>query len=176
MCRTRETGWCRSSWWWLSSRHLVAGWGSERSGRGSSCLAWEAICPGQKRLRRSIKATIWFLLPSDGTFRRSSNSLQYFLTRQGRRVILRGGDVAYPPWNSHINWIPDPAPLPSRDHGNLNSSSPSRDHSIKTHGKENLPPQDAPHKLPRKLRPQRRKGKQSGPAANHNSPSRETGS
>ena len=79
--------------------------------------------------------------------------------------------VAYPPWNSHINWIPDPAPLPSRDHGNLNSPSPSRDH-----GKENLPPQDAPHKLPRKLRPRRRKEKQSGPAANHNSPSRMTGS
>ena len=84
--------------------------------------------------------------------------------------------MAYPPWNSHINWIPDPAPLPSRDHGNLNSPSPSRDHGIKTHGKENLPPQDAPRKLPRKLRPQRRKEKQSGPAANHNSPSRETGS
>ena len=84
--------------------------------------------------------------------------------------------MAYPPWNSHINWIPDPAPLPSRDHGNLNSPSPSRDHGIKTHGKENLPPQDAPRKLPRKLRPSRRKEKQSEPAANHNSPSRETGS
>ena len=84
--------------------------------------------------------------------------------------------MAYPPWNSHINWILDPVPLPSRDHGNLNSPSPSRDHGIKTHGKENLPPQDTPHKLPRKLRPRRRKEKQSGPAANHNSPSRKAGS
>ena len=82
--------------------------------------------------------------------------------------------VAYPPFNSHINWIPDPAPLPSRDHSNLNSPSPTRDHGIKTHGKENLPPQDAPRKLPRKLQPQRRKEKQSGPATNHNLPSRET--
>ena len=79
--------------------------------------------------------------------------------------------MTYPPWDSHINWIPDPAPPPSRDHGNLNFPSPSRDH-----GKENLPPQDAPRKLPRKLRPRRRKEKQSGPAANHNLPSRETGS
>ena len=92
--------------------------------------------------------------------------------------------MAYPPWNSHINWIPDPAPPPSRDHGNLNFPSPSRDHGTqdtpppsRDHGKENLPPpQDAPRKLPRKLRPRRRKEKQSGPAANHNLPSRETGS
>ena len=84
--------------------------------------------------------------------------------------------VAYPPWNSHINWIPDPAPPPSRDHGDLTSPSPSRDHGIQTHGKENLPPQDAPRKLPRKLRLRRRKEKQSGPAVNHNLPSRETGS
>ena len=131
--------------------------------------------PGQKRLRRSMRAAIWLLLPSGGIFCRSSNSLQYFLTCQGWRVILRGGDVAYPPWNSHINWIPDPATPPSRDHGDLTSPSPSRDHGIQTHGKENLPPQDAPRKLPRKLRPRRRKEKQSGPAANHNSPSRETG-
>ena len=121
---------------------------------------------GQKRLRRSMRAAIWFLLPSNGTFRHSSTSLQYFLTRQGRRVVLRGGDVAYPPWNSHINWIPAPASPPSRDHDNLNFPSPSRDH-----GKENLPPR----KLPRKLRPRRRKEKQSWPAANHNSPSKETG-
>ena len=37
--------------------------------------------PGQKRLWHSMRAAIWFLLPSDGTFSRSSTSLQYFLTR-----------------------------------------------------------------------------------------------
>ena len=42
--------------------------------------------PGQTLLRHSMRAAIWFLLPSDGVFRRSSSSLQYFLTRQGRRV------------------------------------------------------------------------------------------
>ena len=49
--------------------------------------------PGQIRLRHSMRAAIWFLLPSDGTFHRSSSSLQYCLTRQGRHVVLRGGDV-----------------------------------------------------------------------------------
>ena len=82
--------------------------------------------PGQKRLRHSMRAAIWWLLPSDGIFRRASNSLQYFLTCQGRGVVLRGADVAYPPYNSHINWIPDPAPPPSRDHGDLTLPLPLR--------------------------------------------------
>ena len=31
--------------------------------------------PGQKRLRHSKRAAIWWLLPSDGLFRRASDSL-----------------------------------------------------------------------------------------------------
>ena len=49
--------------------------------------------PGQTRLHHYMRAAIWFLLPSDGIFHRSSSSLRYYLTRQGRRVVLRGGDV-----------------------------------------------------------------------------------
>ena len=124
--------------------------------------------PGQKRLRHSMRAVIWWLLPSDGTFRCASNSLQYFLTHQGRRVVLRGGDVTLPPLERYLNWVHDISPPPSRDHG-----------------KENMP---------RKLRPRRRREKQPEsttnhnspfwkaereaqcePAANHNSPSREAG-
>ena len=44
--------------------------------------------PGQKRIRRSMRAAIWWLLPSDGEFHRSSHSLQYYLAHQGRRVVL----------------------------------------------------------------------------------------
>ena len=44
--------------------------------------------PGQSRLRHSMRAAMWFLLPSDGIFRRSFASLQYYLTRQGRCVVL----------------------------------------------------------------------------------------
>ena len=69
--------------------------------------------PGQPRLRHSMRAAMWFLLPSDGTFRRDSASLRYYLTRRGRRAVLRGGDVTGRPWESSFNWIPDPAPIPS---------------------------------------------------------------
>ena len=98
--------------------------------------------PGQPRLRHSMRATMWFLLPSDGVYRHASTSLQYYLTRQGRRVVLRGGDVTRPPLERHLNWVPDTSPTPSRDHG-----------------KENHLPSSQPPKLPRKMRPRRRKRK-----------------
>ena len=97
--------------------------------------------PGQQRLRHSMRAAIWWLLPSDGIFRRTSDSLQYFLTRQGRRVVLRGGDVTLPPWERYMNWVHDPAPPPTRYHGDLTSPAPSEN-------QENTPPQDASRKLP----------------------------
>ena len=95
--------------------------------------------PGQTHLRHSMRAAIWFLLPSDGAFRRSSSSLQYFLTLQGWRLVLRGGDVTQPPWERHLNWVHEDHPTPSRDHG-----------------KENLPPPEEHCKLPRKMRPCRK--------------------
>ena len=66
--------------------------------------------PGQTRLRHSMRAAIWLLLPSDGVFRRSSSSLQHYLTSQGRRVVLRGGDVTRPPLERYLNWVPETAP------------------------------------------------------------------
>ena len=96
--------------------------------------------PGQLRLRHSMRAALWFLLTSDGEFRQSSTSLQYYLTRQGRRVVLRGGDVARPPLESYLNWITDPAPIPP-----------------KNDVKENLPPPAEPRKLPHKMRPHRQR-------------------
>ena len=121
-----------------------------------------------------MRAAIWWLLLSDGIFRCASDSIQYFLTCQGRRVVLRGGDVAYPQYNSHLNWILDPAPPPVRDHGNITSPAPSGDHSIQPSGKENVLPQDILRKLPRKTRPRRRKEKQPGTSANPNSPAWKT--
>ena len=44
--------------------------------------------PGQKRLRHSMRAAIWWLLPSDGLFHHAADSLQYYLTHQRRRVVL----------------------------------------------------------------------------------------
>ena len=51
---------------------------------------------GHQRLRHSMQAVLWWLLPSDGEFRRAPNGVQYYLARQGRRVVLRGGDVTHP--------------------------------------------------------------------------------
>ena len=119
--------------------------------------------PGQPRLRHSTQAAMWFLLPSDGTFRRDSTSLRYYLTRQGRSVILRGGDVTGRPLDHRLNWVPDPAPTPPRDHG----KQPGKE------DEENHPPTSQPPKLPRKIRPQRRKRghhQQHLPGTNGNSP------
>ena len=121
--------------------------------------------PGQKRLRHSMRAVIWWLLPSDGIFRRASNSLRYYLTCQGRRVVLRGGDVTRPPLENHLNWVPDPVPPPARCPGDLAAPSPS----------ENTPPQDASSKLPRRLRPRRLRERQPGLSTNSNSASRVAG-
>ena len=69
---------------------------------------------GHQRLRHSMRAALWWLLPSDGDFRRASSGLHYYLARQGRRVVLRGGDVTQPLYESRMNWVHDPAPLASR--------------------------------------------------------------
>ena len=45
-----------------------------------------------------------------------------------------------PPLERRLNWVPDPAPTPPRDHG-----------------KENHPPAALPRKLPRKMRPRRKR-------------------
>ena len=123
----------------------------------ASCFALRSHIarPGQPRLRHSMSVAMWFLLPSDGVFCRSSTSLQYYLTRQGRRVVLQGGDVTRPPLERRLNWVPDPALTPPRDHG-----------------KENHPLSSQPPKLPRKMRPQRRKREhhQRLPGANGNAP------
>ena len=57
-----------------------------------------------------MRAALWWLLPSDGDFRRASNGFHYYLALQGRRVVLRGGDVTQPLFESRMNWIYDPAP------------------------------------------------------------------
>ena len=69
---------------------------------------------GHQRLRHSMRAALWWLLPSDGDFRRASSGLHCYLARQGQRVVLRGGDVTQPLYESHMNWVHDPAPPASR--------------------------------------------------------------
>ena len=113
----------------------------------------------EKRLRHFMRAAMWWLLPSDGEFRWSSHSLQYYFTRQGWRVVLRGGDVTLPLLESYLNWVADHMPPPTRRLADLTSPAPS----------ENTPPADGSRKLPRRLRPRRRRGKQPAFSGNENS-------
>ena len=118
--------------------------------------------PGQQYLRHSMRAAMWWMLPSDGEFRQYSHSLQYYLTRQGRRVVLRGGDVTLPMLESYLNWVADPMPPPTRRLDDLTSPASS----------ENTPLMDNLHKLPRRLRPRSIRKKQSASSDNENAASR----
>ena len=103
--------------------------------------------PGQHCLCRSMRAVIWFLLPSDGTFIHDSSSLHFYLARQGRRVIFRGDDVTGQPWENRLNWIPDPVPATCRDHSIVNSAlrpGIKRRKEARTENKENKAPLSGP--------------------------------
>ena len=112
--------------------------------------------PGQQRLRHSMRATLWWLLPSDGEFRRASHSLQYYLARQGRRVVLQGGDVTRPFYENRLHWPPAPRRLDDL-------ASPTSDPAIPS------PPSEAHPRLPRCLRLSRRRKKRTAATANENS-------
>ena len=69
---------------------------------------------GHLRLRYSMHAALWWLLPSDREFHRAPHALHYYLARQGLRVVLRGGNMTRPFYESRVNWVVDPAPPASR--------------------------------------------------------------
>ena len=78
-------------------------------------LRGQVTLSGQPRLRHSMRAALWWLLPSDGDFRRASDGIHYYLTRQGRHVVLRGGNLTQPFYESRLFWLPDtPPPSPPR--------------------------------------------------------------
>ena len=64
--------------------------------------------PGQKCLRHSMRAAMWWLLPFNEEFRRSSRSLQYIShARDGVWSCGGGGDVTLPLLESYRNWVAD---------------------------------------------------------------------
>ena len=69
--------------------------------------------------------------------------------------------VTLPPLESYLNWVADPMPPPTRRLADLTSPAPS----------ENTPPTNTSRKLPRGLRPRRRRGKKPAVSANENSAS-----
>ena len=75
---------------------------------------------GHQRLRHSMRAALWWLLPSDGL---PMESIIIWHARDGG-VVLRGGDVTHPLYESHMHWIPDPTPPPPRRTGMDYSDTP----------------------------------------------------
>ena len=76
-------------------------------------LTAQVAPPGQRCLPPAMRASLRWLLPSDGEFQSAPNGQRYYLARQGRRVVLRGGDVKTPLANSRINWVYDSPPRQS---------------------------------------------------------------
>ena len=110
-------------------------------------LRGQVTTTGHQHLCHSMRATLWWLLPSDGEFRRASNGIHYYLARQGRRVVLRGGDVTHPLYESRMRWIPDPTPPPPRRTG-MDYSDPlvqSSDPPVQIHS-DYVRPRDTPVK------------------------------
>ena len=95
---------------------------------------------GHQRLCHSMRAALWWLLPSDGKFRRAPHALHYYLARQGRRVVLRGGNVTRPLYESRVNWVVDPAPPASRRPVLEASSAPTPALSMPPSGDVPQPP------------------------------------
>ena len=121
--------------------------------------------PGHQRLRHSMRAALWWLLPSDGEFCRASHALHYYLARQGRRVVLRGGDVTQPLYESRMNWINDPA-LPA-------SRRPATEAAPTPASAILMPSPRAPSLLPRRQKSRRRRRRKAARPANQNAASRQ---
>ena len=79
---------------------------------------------GHQHLRHSMRVALWWLLPSDGDFRRAPNGIHYYLACQEWRVVLRGGDVTQPLYESRMHWIHDATPPPPRRTGMDYSDTP----------------------------------------------------
>ena len=94
--------------------------------------------PGQRCLPQAMRASLRWILPSDGEFQSGPDGQRYYLARQGRRVVLRGGDVKTPLANSRINWVYDSPPSQSH-HITPRQNPPESNTNIvtnKSHAKE----------------------------------------
>ena len=120
---------------------------------------------GHKRLRHSMRAALWWLLPPDGEFRRAPQALHYRLTRQERRVVLRGGDVTQPLYESRVYWIHDPAPPTSRHPAMESADTPASAILKESPG--------APSTQPERKKSRRRRRRKAARTANHNVASRQ---
>ena len=134
----------------------------------ASCFARQGqVTPsGHQRLRHSMRAALWWPLPSDGNFRRASSGLHYYPARQGRRVVLQGGDVTQPLYESRMNWVHDPAPPASRRPIVDFDDTPAPAITSESPG--------APYTQPQPKKSRRRRRRRNNCSANQNSAHRST--
>ena len=87
----------------------------------------------------------WFIMrQGSGGYLQNCKLIHAKLKKIDLRITSR-------PWQNRLNWIPDPAPATSRDHGIEKSpKGPKED-------EENRPPASHPSRIHRKIRPRRRK-------------------
>ena len=110
-------------------------------------LRGQVMPSGHQRLRHSMRAALWWLLLSDGNYRRASNGIHYYLARQGQCVVLRGGDVTHPLYESRMHWIPDPTLPPPRRTGMDYSDTPAQSSDTPVQTRDNcVSPRDTPVK------------------------------
>ena len=121
---------------------------------------------GHQRLRHSMRAALWWLLPSDGDFRRASSGLHYYLTCQGWRVVLQGSDVTQPLYESRMNWVHDPSPPAYRRPLENIGDAPAADITSESLG--------APCTQPQPKKSRRRRKRKNIRSANQNSAQRST--
>ena len=119
---------------------------------------------GHERLQHSMRAALWWLLPSDGEFRRAPHALHYYLANQGRRVVLRGGDVTQPLYDSRMYWIHDPVPPTSRRPAMESADTPAPAILKESPG--------APSTQPKHKKSRRRRRRKAARTANQNAASR----
>ena len=120
---------------------------------------------GHPRIRHSMRAALWWLLPSDGEFRQAPHALHYYLARQGRRVVLRGGNVTRPFYESRVNWVVDPAPPASR--------RPVLEESAAPTPAPKMPPSGEVSQPPRRQKSRRRRRRKAARSANQRPASRQ---
>ena len=101
-------------------------------------LTAQVAPPGQRCLPQAMRASVRWPLPSDGEFQSAPDGQRYYLARQGRRVVLRGGDVKAPLANSRINWVYDSPPRQSHLIAPRQTTSKSKTNIItqKSHDKK----------------------------------------
>ena len=101
-------------------------------------LTAQVAPPGQRCLPQAMRASLRWLLPSDGEFQSAPDGQRYYLARQGRRVVLRGGDVKAPLANNRINWVYDSPPRQSHPIAPRQTTSKSKTNIItrKSHDKK----------------------------------------